>query len=77
MCNQYYHWYFILYFKSTFNYLKGRLIILEKNKIKYIGTFINLCALGCLCYAIYQYGVALEAMSKNFNIIDFITGLAR
>lgn len=51
------------------------LFYIRKNKIKYIGTFINLCALGCLCYAIYQYGVALEAMSKNFNIIDFLTGL--
>ena len=51
------------------------LFYIRKNKIKYIGTFINLCALGCLCYAIYQYGIALEAMSKNFNIIDFITSL--
>lgn len=51
------------------------LFYIRKNKIKYIGTFINLCTLGCLCYVIYQYGIALDSMSKNFNIIDFIISL--
>ena len=43
------------------------LFYIRKNKIKYIGTFINLCTLGCLCYVIYQYGIALD---ENVELKD-------